>query len=223
LISIIIPTINEDEVIENTLRPLQPLRNLGAEVILVDGGSSDQTQHIAAPLVDIWIDSPAKGRALQMNLGAAQANRDILWFLHADTVIPEHAERYIINTLKNRRWGRFDLKLSGDNFLLRIVEWMINHRSCWSGVATGDQGIFLTQKLFNKLDGLPEIALMEDIALSRKLKKVAAPGCIKHPLITSSRRWEKNGIVQTILLMWWLRFSYWLGVDPEKLVKLYHT
>ena len=219
-ISIIIPTLNEEEAIQNLLQQLQAYRQQGHEVIVVDGGSHDETVSISKLLADNVISSEA-GRALQMNNGATQSKNEILWFLHADTSLPTNVIEVIQKSLTKNNWGRFNIKLSGSNFLFRIIEKMINLRSCISGIATGDQGIFVKRELFESIGGFSEIPLMEDVELSRKIKKISKPVCIKETLTTSSRRWEKKGILRTILLMWRLRFLYWIGVSPDKLSKLY--
>lgn len=221
-ISIIIPTLNEAENIQPTLDRLQPLRSRGHEVILVDGGSSDDTVDMARPEVDRILNSEP-GRAHQMNVGASQARGDIFWFLHADTLIPELADQ-IIDTVvdnKSRAWGRFDVRLSGKDRRFRLIEWMMNRRSRLTGIATGDQGIFITRALFKKIDGFAEQPLMEDIEISRRLKRHARPTCLKQKLITSSRRWEARGIWRMVFLMWRLRLRYALGGDPHKLARLY--
>lgn len=219
-VSIIIPVLNEEVVIAALLQQLQTCRSQGNEVIVVDGGSSDNTVLIAAPLADKIIHSAA-GRASQMNAAATHASGDILWFVHADTKVPNNAVSLIRQALKNNIWGRFNVKLSGPHILFRVIETMMNVRSCVSGIATGDQGIFVRKQSFQQVNGYPSIALMEDIELSKKLKKLSRPVCIKAALITSSRRWEKRGILSTVLLMWRLRFLYWLGVRAEKLVGQY--
>jgi rSAM/selenodomain-associated transferase 2 len=220
LISIVIPALNEAEIIVNTLLPLQAMRKRQVEIILVDGGSTDTTIQLATPYIDQLVES-IKGRALQMNAGAEVAQGDALWFLHADTVVPDAGDQRILQALQEGAWGRFDVRLSGERTVLRVVEWWMNQRSCWSGISTGDQGIFIQRKLFKQLGGFPQIPLMEDIELSRKLKKIAAPACIHTPLITSSRRWEERGVMRTILLMWWLRLSYWAGVSPQRIAHWY--
>jgi len=222
LVSIIIPVLNESEEISNTLRLLQPFRDQGHELIVVDGGSIDDTLSLAEPLVDILIHSE-KGRALQMNAGAAIAHGDIFWFLHADTLVAEDSLVLLSSALSSGYdWGRFDVRLSGQQLLLRIVERMMNLRSCLTGIATGDQGLFMTRDVFDEVGGFPTIPLMEDIELSKKLKKTGRPGCIKAAIVTSSRRWEQNGILRTIWLMWRLRLLYWLGVSAETLKLHYH-
>ena len=220
LVSIIIPVLNEEQSVKSLLQQLQIYRQQGHEVIVVDGGSDDETVSISKPLADKVITSYA-GRAKQMNKGVAESTNEVLWFLHADTSIPENVIENIQKSLVKRDWGRFNIKLSGAQFLFRIIEKMINIRSRLSGVATGDQGIFVKRNMFESVGGYSEIPLMEDVALSYKLKTISQPACIKETLTTSSRRWEKNGIIKTILLMWYLRFLYWIGVTPDKLAKLY--
>ncbi len=221
-ISIIIPTLNEAENIQPTLDRLQPLRSRGHEVILVDGGSTDNTVDIGRPQVDRILNSDP-GRACQMNVGASQAKGDIFWFLHADTLIPELADQIIDTAVDNRSraWGRFDVRLSGKDIRFRLIAFMMNRRSRLTGIATGDQGVFVTRALFEKIGGFAEQPLMEDIEISRRLKRHARPICLKQKLITSSRRWETRGIWHTVFLMWRLRLRYALGGDPHKLVKRY--
>lgn len=221
LLSIIIPVLNEAACIVQTLRPLQSYRGDTVEVIIVDGGSNDLTIELARPLADVVL-SFERGRAKQMNFGARQACGDYLLFLHADTILPGNA----FSTLKKvvsqpRVWGHFDVKLSGEQPLLRMVESLMNWRSRLSGIATGDQALFVSDETFKLVGGFPEIALMEDIALSKKLTRIAKPICLKEAVISSSRRWETNGILRTILLMWSLRLQYFLGVDPHHLAKKY--
>ena len=219
-ISIIIPVLNEEQSVKALLQQLQIYRQQGHEVIVVDGGSDDETVPISKLLADKVITSES-GRAKQMNKGVAQSTNEVLWFLHADTSISENAIKTIQESLNKYDWGRFNIKLSGSNFLFRIIENMINIRSCLSCVATGDQGIFVKRKTFESIGGYSEIPLMEDVALSNKLKNVSRPVCVKEMLTTSSRRWENKGIIKTTLLMWYLRFLYWIGVSPNTLANLY--
>ena len=220
LISIIIPVLNEEASIKNLLQQLQACRQQGHEVIVVDGGSVDNTVSISKPLSDKVIIS-SYGRAIQMNKGAEKSKNEILWFLHADTLIPDNAIEYIHQALKKKSWGRFNVHLSGTNVLFRLIESMMNLRSCVTGIATGDQGIFINKVIFNKVGGFPNIPLMEDIAISKNLKNISRPACVKEKLITSRRRWEKNGILSTVLLMWKLRLLFWLGVNVDRLAKQY--
>ena len=221
-LSIIIPALNEEAHIATTLAPLQVMRQHGHEVIVVDGGSSDATVALAAPLADQLIHGE-RGRARQMNAGAALSQGDVLWFLHADTQVPEESDLLLLNALNgpDTVWGRFDVRLSGRHPLLRLVAHLMNLRSCLTGIATGDQGIFVRRAVFFDVGGYPEQPLMEEIALSKQLKQLSKPLCIKTPLITSSRRWESHGILRTVLLMWRLRLLYALGADPARLARLY--
>ncbi len=222
-ISIIIPSLNEAQCIAQTLAPLQPLRSEGHEVILCDGGSQDNTTDLARPQVDLILSSP-KGRAVQMNLGAEAASGEVLWFLHADTRIPADAHTNLIANLasSSRVWGRFRVGLSGSSRIFRIIEGMMNLRSCISGIATGDQGIFVLSQVFKRIGGFDQIPLMEDIALSKRLKRLSRPLCMPDRLTTSSRRWEENGIFTTIILMWRLRLAYYLGTSPQALANRYN-
>ena len=222
-ISIIIPVLNEASVIVQSLSSLQPFRQKGHEVIVVDGGSDDDTMFLSKPLADEVIQSP-RGRSRQMNTGATLARGDILLFLHADTFLPDHSERLIVEGMKGRRrsWGRFDVKLSGKHPLLRIIEFLMNWRSRLSHIATGDQAIFVKREIFETIGGFPEIDLMEDITLTKILKRYGRPICLWQRVLTSSRRWETKGLSRTIFLMWFLRLAYFYKVDPKRLIKLYY-
>ncbi len=223
IISVIIPTFNESKNITATLKQLQALRKNGHKVLLADGGSTDNTIALAAPFVDEIIISE-KGRATQMNSAAVKTQSDVLWFLHADTLVPENSDTIICRHLENTRkvWGRFNIQLSGQNFLFRVIENMINLRSKLTGIATGDQGIFIQQDIFKKLNGFSEIPLMEDIEITKRLKKISSPVCITHKLTTSSRRWGKHGILKTVFLMWQLRLAYYIGASANKLARKYN-
>jgi rSAM/selenodomain-associated transferase 2 len=222
LLSIIVPCLNEADGIAVTLGALAPMRARGAEVIVVDGDSRDATVARAGPLADAIISAP-RGRASQMNAGAAHARGEILLFLHADTLLPDVADALIVDGLQRSRrgWGRFDIAIAGRNPLLRVVAALMNVRSRVTGIATGDQAIFVTRSLFTAAGGYPDIPLMEDVALSGRLKRFGPPLCLRHRLTTSGRRWEKNGVLRTILLMWGLRLAYRLGADPRKLAVRY--
>ncbi|MDQ5911333.1 MAG: hypothetical protein QG599_3430 [Pseudomonadota bacterium] len=222
-LSIIVPVLNEETQIVAALTALQPLRGLHCELIVVDGGSRDRTIALAEPLADRVVLSPP-GRAAQMNAGARQAHGTIFWFLHADSRLPPEATTLISAALSDpgQLWGRFDVRLSGRHPLLRVVETLMNVRSRLTGIATGDQGMFVRREVFEAVGGYPPIALMEDIALSRLLKQRRRPVCLSQPLITSSRRWERDGVMRTILLMWRLRLAYFFGADPDRLARIYY-
>jgi len=221
-LSIIIPTLNEAEGIAATLDALAPLRARGCEVIVVDGGSSDDTVALATTRADRVLHAEA-GRARQMNAGAAAAGKEILCFLHADTRLPESADGLIRDGLARSRssWGRFDVRIDGRHPLLRVVAVMMNWRSRLTGIATGDQAIFVTRSLFEAAGGFADMLLMEDIALSKQLKHFGPPLCLSHRATTSGRRWEERGVWRTIVLMWRLRYAYWRGADPAVLAQRY--
>ncbi|VAX12527.1 Glycosyl transferase, family 2 [hydrothermal vent metagenome] len=221
-LSIIIPVLNEAAEIAHCLSLLQAYRNAGHELILADGGSIDAVLRLAQGRVDKIIHAE-RGRARQMNAAAEQARGDVLLFLHADTRLPENADRLIREALETGRiWGRFDVRLSGQAWSLRVIETLMNWRSCLSGIATGDQAMFVLREAFVQLGGFADIPLMEDIELSRRLKKISAPCCLRTRVITSSRRWETQGILRTVLLMWGLRLAWFLGVSAARLQKIYY-
>jgi len=221
-LSIVVPALNEDARIAACLQALAPLRRHGAEVIVVDGGSTDHTVAAAQPLADCVLQAP-RGRASQMNAGAAQARADTLLFLHADTRLPDDALHAIETALVDARthWGRFDVCIEGKPAALKAVAWLMNLRSRWSGIATGDQAIFVRRSAFQRVAGFPDQALMEDVELSRRLRRWSAPACLRLKVTTSGRRWERNGVWRTITLMWRLRWLYWTGTPPERLAELY--
>jgi rSAM/selenodomain-associated transferase 2 len=221
-LSIIMPVLDEGEGIAATLDALADLRALGTEVIVVDGGSRDATIQRARLRSDRVISAP-RGRALQMNAGAANATGDVLLFLHADTRLPRDADHVLLNGLERsgRAWGRFNVKIDGRAPLLILVGWLMGLRSRVTGIATGDQAIFARRDAFQAAGGFPEIPLMEDIALCKRLKRVSAPLCLSERVVTSGRRWEKHGVINTIVLMWRLRLAYFFGADPNELAQQY--
>ncbi len=205
-LSVIIPALNESARIVPTLLTLQPLRAEGHEVILVDGGSNDDTVELARELVDQIIEGPP-GRARQMNLGAQHAWGETLLFLHADSLLPDHAAQLIFSALENREWGCFEVRLSGHQRLLRLVERAMSWRSRLTGIATGKQGLFMRRALFEQVGGYPDIPLQEDIAMNKCLRQRGRPVFPHRPLITSSRKLEQQGIVFTTLKQWCLRLG----------------
>jgi rSAM/selenodomain-associated transferase 2 len=219
-LTIIVPVLDEAAIIAAALQALAPLRARGAEVIVVDGGSSDGTPALAGPLADRVIMG-RRGRGAAMNAGAAVGAGDAFVFLHADTILPDDADRLIAAALARRAWGRFNLRIAGRHPLLALVARMINWRSRLTGIATGDQAIFVTRKAFWAVGGFPYLPLMEDIALSRRLKRLSRPFCIATPAVTSGRRWDYYGVLRTIVLMWRLRLAYYFGVAPARLALAY--
>jgi len=214
-LSVVIPALNEARGIRAALEALAPLRARGHEVIVADGGSADGTADLALGLCDRVLQAP-RGRALQMNAGARAATGDFLVFLHADTRLPPRADEMILNT---PLWGRFDVEIEGRHPLLKAIACGMNLRSRLTGIATGDQAIFVRRAAF---PGFPEIALMEDVAFCRAMKKLGPPACRREKVLTSGRRWESRGVLRTVLLMWRLRLMYFLGTDPEDLSRIYY-
>ncbi|MFE8072014.1 TIGR04283 family arsenosugar biosynthesis glycosyltransferase [Marinobacteraceae bacterium S3BR75-40.1] len=221
-ISVVIPTLNEASGIAEVLRPLQSWRRAGDEIVVADGGSEDDTRRQCRGLIDCWVTAE-RGRARQMNAGAAKARGELLLFLHADTRVPGSARAWLLRALHEARvWGRFDVNLTGDRPVFRLIETMINVRSRLSGIATGDQALFVRRDMFAALGGFADQALMEDVSFSSRLNRIARPLCVPEPVVTDSRRWEEQGVWRTVFLMWRLRFDYWRGISPEQLVKRYY-
>jgi rSAM/selenodomain-associated transferase 2 len=220
-VSIIVPVLNEATGITEFLQSLATVRSEAVEIIVVDGGSTDQTAALAAPHVDRVVHA-AKGRAAQMNAGAAMACGSIFLFLHADTQLPAGALEAIDRvTEQGAAWGRFDVTIEGGSHWLKLVASMMNWRSRLTGIATGDQAMFVTHVAFNAVGGFPQIALMEDIAISTLLNQQAPCACLSQRVVTSGRRWERYGVWRTILLMWRLRLAYFFGADPNQLARQY--
>lgn len=221
-LSIIVPVLNEAPQLPLLLARLLLLIQHGHEVIIVDGGSVDGSAELAQD-AGLTVVHATGGRAGQMNAGATHATGAVLLFLHADTQLPDDAAGLIDQALSGNkyRWGRFDVSLSGHHTMLRVVGCMMNWRSRLTGIATGDQAIFICRSVFVAVGGFPDQPLMEDIEISRRLRKVSRPACISHRVITSGRRWETHGVWRTIVLMWCLRWLYWAGVPASQLARAY--
>ena len=225
LLSIVVPVLDEAANVAVMLDALAPLRAKGAEVIVVDGGSSDATVALARPRADAVITT-TRGRARQMNAGTAHARGQCLLFLHADTHLPDAADAAIAAALAGApsdfAWGRFDVRIAGQVRLLTLIAALMNLRSRCSGIATGDHAIFMTRAAFDAVGGFPDQPLMEDVEISKRLRRLARPICLHLRVTTSGRRWEQRGVWRTIVLMWRLRFLYWLGVSAERLAPQYY-
>ena len=223
-LSIILPVLNEAACMVAALGTLAPLRRRGHEVIVVDGGSIDGTPEVARNGADQVLAAP-RGRASQMNAGARAASGEVFLFLHADTLLPAGADQAIEAGLaaneRNREWGRFDVRIDGASPLLPVVAWLMNLRSRITGIATGDQAMFARREAFVRVGGFPPLALMEDIALSARLKRVSPPLCLREIVTTSGRRWERHGVLRTMLLMGWLRLQFFFGAAPSRLARSY--
>ncbi len=221
-LSVIIPARDEARNLPVLLDDLRPLRGSETEIIVVDGGSQDDSLALARDAAD-QVLSCAPGRALQMNHGAAAARGAWLWFVHADTRLTAFSLEALLQVVGQATpgWGRLELRLSGRNPAFRVLERAIAWRSRLSGIVTGDQGLFVHRSLFEQVGGYPDWPLMEDIGLSRALRRHAWPRCLRAPILTSSRRWEQHGLLRTVLLMWWLRAGFYFGVSPERLACAY--
>jgi len=221
-LSIIVPTLNEVDGIAEALGMLAPLRKRNVEVIVADGGSEDSTVALARPFCD-GVVSAARGRGAQLTAGAAAAKGDVFLFLHADTRLPPDADLALLSRFAGSgyAWGRFDVRIVGKHPLLPLVAIGMNLRSRLTGIATGDQAMFVTRDAFWAVGGFPDIALMEDIALSRELKRLGRPLCLRARVTTSGRRWDERGFARTVLLMWRLRLAYYFGASPERLARMY--
>ena len=221
LLTIVIPVLNEARILPARLEALQFVRSRNVELIVVDGGSTDDSLEIARPLCDRMLKAPA-GRAKQMNEGARHASSEWLLFLHADTRLEEEAFEALLEALSDEPdWGWFDVRIEGKHPLLRLTAAMMNARAGLTKVATGDQGLFIKKVLFDAVEGFPDMPLMEDVALSKVLRDIAKSTVVRTPLATAGRRWDQGGWFRTVLRMWGLRFAYWAGVGPDRLADYY--
>jgi len=226
-ISVIIPTLNEEKSLPRTLACLS--RSALTEIIIVDGGSTDSTlrlaQEFCARTANAHIITAPRGRSRQMNEGAKASRSDILLFLHADTRLPSEANLMIESALTNPVvvGGRFDVTFDSPSVWGTMISTLMNWRSRLSGIATGDQALFIRRHVFEQLGGFADIPLMEDIEFSRRLKRTGRMAALHQKVTTSFRRWERRGPLRTIILMWILRFLYWAGVNPMRLSRWYKT
>lgn len=222
-ISFILPVLNEAELIVEQLQRLQVYRQAGHEVLVIDGGSSDGTPQLASALADVLETTPP-GRSRQMNYGSELASGEIVLFLHIDTSLPEAADELVSRALEREQaaWGWFNVRLSSRRLPFRLIGALMNMRAGLSSVCTGDQALFVRRELFEEVGKFPDLPLMEDIAISKKLRRRASPVRIDQCAVTSSRRWEDKGLLRTVLLMWKLRLLYFLGVSPSRLVAMYY-
>lgn len=220
-VSVIVPVLNEAEQLPALLEHVSGLQAEGCEVLLVDGGSGDGSlalmRHSGLKVIE-----SAPGRARQMNAGARASRGEVLLFLHADTRLPAGAVEVVRRALAHGHvWGRFDVCIQGASVMFPLISAMINWRSRFTGIATGDQAMFVRREAFEAVGGFPDQPLMEDVEMSRRLRRVSSPACLRAQVRTSGRRWESRGVWPTIWLMWRLRWLYWRGVAPAKLAKLY--
>lgn len=220
-VSIVVPVLNEAASIRSALARLSVLRKAGVELVIVDGGSTDDTLANVRDLCDHLISAP-RGRGSQMNVGAHQASGVVLIFLHADTILPLGALDAVKQAIdRGAVWGRFDVAINGASRWFSVISFMMNVRSRWTGIATGDQAIFVSRRAFLESGGFPDIPLMEDVSFCSSMRSCSRPACLSDKVITSGRRWEKNGVFRTILMMWRLRLRFFLGASPDRLAREY--
>lgn len=221
--TLVVPVYCEAPRLAACLIPLQPLRQQGWTVVVVDAGSADESARIAQPWADVVLQAP-RGRAAQMNQGWQLTQGNPVVFLHADTRLPNSFGADMAAFMQSgAQWGRFDVRLSGQHPAFKVIAWFINRRSRLTGIATGDQTLFFRRECLQRLKGFANLPLMEDVELTRRARRESHPYCPLSRVTTSSRKWEQQGIVRTVLLMWWLRFAYWLGVSPHRLHRWYYA
>lgn len=225
-LAVVMPVRNEAVGLAAVLAALDPLLHRGAELVVVDGGSTDGTLALAQSLCSAkaaTVMVATTGRATQMNAGALLATADVLLFLHADTFLPPDADALIASALARGGvvWGRFDVYIEGQSPWLRVVAMLMNWRSRCTGIATGDQALFMTRAAYARAGGFADQALMEDIEMSRRLLRQSAPARLRAQVRTSGRRWDNGSVWRTIGLMWCLRLAYALGVSPNRLAAWY--
>ena len=216
-ISVVIPVLNDAPSLR---RLIDDLRETEIEIVVVDGGSDDDSVSVASGAGRV-VAAP-RGRGIQMAAGVPAANGEWLWFIHADTRLSQRVVAALVERLDKPRWGFFSVRLDGGSWPYRMIEWTMSWRSAASGIATGDQGIFVHRELLDAGGGVPRQPLLEDVELCRRQRRLAKPVVLWEPLLTSSRRWERYGIARTILAMWWLRFRYFAGADPKSLARRYY-
>ena len=223
MLSIIVPVLDDADHLERLLPHLRS-ECPDADVLVVDGGSGDRTPLIARGWPDVRYLVGERGRARQMNAGARAARGDVLLFLHADTRLPPGASVAIVRALEDPAVasGRFDVRFCNPHWAFRMIAALMNWRSRLTGIATGDQAIFVRRQVFEALGGFRDIPLMEDVELCARLKRCGRTGCLRQRVVTSSRKWEREGIVRTIVLMWALRLLYFFRVDPMRLDRWYY-
>lgn len=216
------PVLNEASGIDHSLQTLLKTLQARWQVVVCDGGSVDATlERLAA--YPVQVVKAQAGRAVQMNAGAGCATGPLLVFLHGDTRLPNHFNQLMEAFLDSDfEWGRFDVTLDNPRWPFRMIAWFMNQRSAITGVCTGDQTLFMRRDFFQRMGGYAELPLMEDVEFSLRARVQARPLRIRVPVVTSSRRWSRHGVVRTILLMWWLRLAYRLGVSPQRLQRWYY-
>lgn len=217
-VSAVVPVLNDADALGRLLEDLRGAPDL--EVVVVDGGSEDGSMDVAESADVVVTSTPGRGR--QIRAGVAQATGEWLWFLHADSRVSGAVIAALHDRMASPGWGFCRVRLDGPGWPLRMVETAMNWRTAITGIATGDQGIFAHRRLLEAIGGVPALPLMEDIECCRRLRRLAKPRRIEPPLVTSARRWQRDGIVPTVILMWWLRMRYWAGADAVDLARRYY-
>ena len=220
-LGIVVPIYNEAALLAGRLDALAQLP--ADAIVLVDGGSADGSQSLLDAAGLPWLSAP-RGRASQMNAGAAHIDMDILLFLHIDTRIDSSHIEDVRRAMASADCvgGRFDLRLEGrQRRALAVVAMAINLRSRISRISTGDQAIFVRRSTFTAMGGFADVPLMEDVEFCRRQKGYGRIACLRHKVTASGRRWERHGLWRTVVLMWWLRLRFCLGTDPAVLARLY--
>jgi rSAM/selenodomain-associated transferase 2 len=220
-LSVIVPMLNEAGAIGATLAAIR-VGAPDAEIVVVDGGSADGSVEIARPRCEVVIIGE-RGRAQQMNAGAARSSGEAMVFVHADTIVPESFARDIETALADPSvvGGRFDIRLDDDHPLCVLIGALISLRSRISRTATGDQAIFVRRTTFDALGGFPDLPICEDLDFARRLKRAGRVACLRTKVITSARRWRRGGILRTSIRMWTIRLLYLAGVSPSRLSRMY--
>ncbi len=221
-LSIIVPVLNQSRTMIDTMSALKPFRQRGAEIIVVDGGSDDDTAVLAHPFADRVVKGP-RGRAAQMNEGAKVASGFIFLFLPTDTTLPADADTQVMigRARDTSVWGRFDMRLTGRHPLLPIVARLLNRRSRSSGIASCEQAIFVQRETFFRIGGFTDIPVMEDVEISKRLRAISPPICVTSRVTVPAKRFDRDGLWTTLRTMWIMRLRYRMGMKPEEILKRY--
>lgn len=234
-LSVVVPVWQDDEALAALLAALQrqltphPLLLQQVEVIVVQADDAPRSTPAELSSPHISLESglsvtrllAPRGRGQQLDAGVRRARGEWLWLLHVDSEVPLAAFEYLCSPLPPG-WGRFEVQLGQETTAAKLIAASMNLRSRLSGICTGDQGMFVHRRLLDRVGGVPRQPLMEDIELSRRLGRLCRPLCPPIVLVTSARRWVRDGVVRTILMMWIFRLRYWAGASPDVLARDYY-